>query len=293
MERDFREGRRMQVRVGCDFHCEAPGPTPSIMQVEPHDVGAHQVRQQHWETAPVLPLHEYRDLYGNTCRRFTMPAGQLHLHFDALVDVPDTVDDMDTAAQQLPVEDLPDEALIYTMPSRYCLSDVLSDTAWQLFGDTAPGWERVQAICDWVHNHIHFQYGSSTPMTTAVDVYEQCAGVCRDFTHLGVTFCRAMNIPARYTFGYLPDIGVPPPAEPMDFCAWFEAYLGDRWWTFDPRNNIPRTGRVVIGRGRDALDVAMLTTFGPHTLHQMIVLADEAEPASSPGPAAAEREPSR
>jgi transglutaminase-like putative cysteine protease len=282
----------MQVRVGCDFHCEAPSPTPSIMQVEPHDVGAHQVLQQRWETIPDLPVHEYRDLYGNTCRRFTMPAGRLHLHFDALVEVPDTVDDIDRDARQLPVEELPDDTLIFTLPSRYCLSDVLSDTAWELFGSTSPGWERVQAICDWVHNGLRFQYGSSSPLTTAVDVYEQRSGVCRDFTHLGVTFCRAMNIPARYAFGYLPDIGVPPAAEPMDFCAWFEAYLGDRWWTFDPRNNIPRTGRVVIGRGRDALDVAMLTTFGSHTLHQMTVVADEAEPAGSTEAVAAEREPS-
>jgi transglutaminase-like putative cysteine protease len=280
----------MQVRVGCDFHCEAPAPTPSIMQVEPHDVGAHQVLHQQWETNPALPMHEYRDLYSNTCRRFMMPVGRLHLHFDALVEVPDTVDEADRNARQVPVEDLPDDALIYTMPSRYCLSDVLSDTAWELFGSTAPGWERVQAICDWVHDGLHFQYGSSSPLTTAVDVYEQRSGVCRDFTHLGVTFCRAMNIPARYAFGYLPDIGVPPAPEPMDFCAWFEAYLGDRWWTFDPRNNIPRVGRVVIGRGRDALDVAMLTTFGSHTLHEMTVLADEAEPARPTEVVIAERE---
>lgn len=282
----------MQVRVGCDFHCEAQGPTPSIMQVEPHDIGVHRVIHQQWETTPKLPMHEYRDLYGNTCQRFTMPAGPLHLHYDALVEVPDTVDEIARDAPQLLVEDLPDEALIYTMPSRYCLSDVLSDTAWELFGATAPGWDRVQAVCDWVHNSIHFQYGASTPMTTAVDIYEQRSGVCRDFTHLGVTFCRALNIPARYTFGYLPDIDVPPAADPMDFCAWFEAYLGDRWWTFDPRNNIPRVGRVVIGRGRDALDVAMLTTFGSHTLHEMIVVADEAEPSPSHS-SAAEFEQSR
>ncbi len=271
----------MQIRVGCDFHCETRAPTPSIMQVEPHDVGDHTVIEQRWETTPDLPMHLYRDMYGNTCRRFTMPPGKLHLHFDALVEVPDRVDDMDTTAPQLPVEDLPDEALIYTMPSRYCLSDVLSDTAWDLFGSSLPTWERVQTICDWVHDHIHFQYGTSTPMTTAVDVYDKRAGVCRDFTHLGITFCRAMNIPARYAFGYLPDIGVPVSPDPMDFCAWFEAYLGDRWWTFDPRNNVPRMARVVIGRGRDALDVAMLTTFGSHTLHDMVVVADDASSSAA------------
>jgi transglutaminase-like putative cysteine protease len=171
--------------------------------------------------------------------------------------------------------------LLFTLPSRYCLSDELSDTAWDLFGNTWPGWERVQAVCDWVHQNVRFQYGTSTPRTTAVDVYEKRVGVCRDFAHLALTFCRAMNIPARYTFGYLPDIGVPPPDEPMDFCAWFEAYLGGRWLTFDPRNNTRRVGRVVIGRGRDALDVAMVTTYGSHTLQSMVVWADEKMPVAT------------
>ncbi len=193
-------------------------------------------------------------------------------------------DDWDLVAPetpQLPVEDLPDDTLLYTLPSRFCQSDALSDTAWQLFGNSEPGWKRVQAVCDWVHEHIRFQYGTSTPLTSAVDVYEQSVGVCRDFTHLAVTFCRALNIPTRYVFGYIPDIGVPPPDDPMDFCAWMEVYLGDRWWTFDPRNNMPRVGRVLIGRGRDALDVAMVTSYGSPTLKQMTVWADEAqEPAT-------------
>ncbi len=191
-----------------------------------------------------------------------------------------THDEIVPEAAQIPVEDLPDDALLYTLPSRYCLSDALSDTAWSLFGGVTPGWPRVQAICDWVHNNVRFQYGSSTPMTTAVDIYEQRVGVCRDFTQLGVTFCRAMNIPARYVFGYLPDIGVPLADSPMDFCAWFEAYLDGRWFTFDPRNNVPRIGRTVIGRGRDALDVAMVTTYGAPRLVTMTVWADEEAGAS-------------
>jgi transglutaminase-like putative cysteine protease len=259
------------------------------MQVQPNDVGAHRVLRQRWEIEPEVPVREFRDLYGNTCRRFTMPGGECRVRYDALAEVPDGLDPYDPDAGQLPVEELPDETLLYTMPSRYCLSDLLSDAAWDLFGNTRPGWVRVQAVCDWVHENVRFQYGTSTPLTTAADVYEKRVGVCRDFTHLGVTFCRALNIPARYAFGYLPDIGVPPAEDPMDFCAWFEAYLEGGWWTFDPRNNRRRTGRVVIGRGRDALDVAMSTTYGSHTLRAMVVWADEATAAGS---APQERAPS-
>lgn len=282
----------MEIRVGCDFHYETEWPTPTIMQVQPHDVGNHRTLRQHWEFDPNVPVHEFRDIYGNTCRRFTMPGGPFHMRFDATVEVPDGLDPLHPQARQIPVEDLPDDTLLYTLPSRYCLSDVLSGPAWDLFGSTEPGWGRVQAICDWVHEHVRFQYGTSTPLTTAVDVYERGVGVCRDFAHLALTFCRALNIPARYAFGYLPDIGVPPPDDPMDFCAWFEVYLDDRWWTFDPRNNQRRTGRVVIGRGRDALDVAMSTTYGPHTLQEMVVWADEAEPVPATSGARKEREPS-
>ncbi|HEX8919074.1 MAG TPA: transglutaminase family protein [Chloroflexota bacterium] len=268
----------MELRVGCDFVYETQWATPAVMQVQPHRDGAHRVIHQTWECDPPVSVHDFQDLYGNTCRRFTLPGGVFSLRFDALVDVPGDADEVDPDALQWPVDNLPDDTLHFTLPSRYCLSDELSDTAWELFGETEPGWGRVQAICDWVHNNIRFQYGTSTPMTTAVDVYQQRAGVCRDFAHLAVTFCRSMNIPARYVFGYLPDIGVPPPDTPMDFCAWFDAYLGGRWRTFDPRNNQRRIGRVVIGRGRDALDVAMVTTYGSHTLRSMVVRADEVLP---------------
>ncbi|GAC1629943.1 MAG: transglutaminase family protein [Chloroflexota bacterium] len=277
----------MDVRVGCDFQYETRWPTATVMQVQPHTDGQHRVIQHSWQAEPDLVMSDSLDLYGNTCRRFTMPAGRLHLRFDAVVTVSDEYDEVDPNAPQMRVEDLPGETLLFTLPSRYCLSDVLSDAAWNLFGATEPGWNRVQAICDWVHDNVRFQYGTSTPLTTAVDIYENRVGVCRDFAHLAVTFCRAMNIPARYVFGYLPDIGVPPPNTPMDFCAWFEAYLGGRWRTFDPRNNQRRVGRVVIGRGRDALDVAMVTTYGPHVLREMVVWADEAKHSAPMASAAA------
>jgi transglutaminase-like putative cysteine protease len=247
------------------------------MLVEPHRDGAHTIVREEWKITPDIPKHAYYDIYGNLCQRLVLPEGAHSLSYDAVVKVSDDWDPVMPDTPQLPVEDLPDDTLLFTMPSRFCQSDVLSDTAWQLFGNTEPGWKRVQAICDWVHGHIRFQYGTSTPLTSAVDVYEQGVGVCRDFTHLAVTFCRAMNIPTRYVFGYLPDIGVPPPDDPMDFCAWMEVYLGNRWWTFDPRNNMPRVGRVLIGRGRDALDVAMVTSYGSPKLKQMTVWADEVQ----------------
>jgi transglutaminase-like putative cysteine protease len=272
----------MHIRVGCEFRYEATSPTPTVIQVQPHPDGAHHILHETWQITPDEPLKVYSDIYHNRCQRLVMPAGEQVLRYDALVAASGEYDEVAPQAVQVPVEALPDDVLLYTLPSRFCLSDVLLDTAWQLFGATEPGWTRVQTICDWVHTNIRFQYGTSTPLTTAADVYEQRVGVCRDFAHLAVTFCRALNIPARYVFGYLPDIAVPPPDTPMDFCAWMEVYLDGRWWTFDPRNNTPRIGRVLIGRGRDALDVAMVTTYGSPLLQNMIVWADEV-PAASVG----------
>lgn len=265
----------MHVRVGCEFRYEATWPTPTVMQVQPYPKGGHRLLQEKWQTNSDLSFHAYHDFYDNLCQRLILPPGEQVLRYDALLEVSGEPDEVAPDAVQLPVEELPDDVLLYTLPSRFCLSDVLSDVAWQLFGSTKPGWERVQTICDWVYTNIRFQYGTSTPLTTAADVYEQRVGVCRDLTHLAVSFCRALNIPTRYVFGYLPDIGVPPPDSPMDFCAWMEVYLDGRWWTFDPRNNMPRIGRVLIGRGRDALDVAMVTTFGSPRLQSMLVWADE------------------
>lgn len=265
----------MHVRVGCEFRYRAPGPTPTIWQVRPRPEGPHWLLSHSWSSTPPLPVSTYLDGFGNVCDRLSLVEGENVLRYDATVEVPSTFDPADKAAPQLAIQDLPDDTLVYLLPSRFCLSDLLYDRAWELFGHVEPGWPRAQAVSDWVHDNITFQGGASTPTTTAVDVLESGHGVCRDFAHLGLTFCRSLNIPARYVFGYLPDIGVPAPDEPMDFCAWFEAYLGDRWWTFDPRNNVPRTGRVVIGRGRDALDVAMVTSYGGAVLESMTVWADE------------------
>lgn len=268
------------IRVGCSFVQVAEVPTHAVLQVEPRPDVAATVVEAGWSNVPPGDGTTYVDVYGNLCRRLTLAAGQSTLTYDALVEVDDAPDAEATGAEEIGAPDLPDEALVYTLPSRYCPSDALGDTGWALFGSVAPGWGRVQAICDWVHDEVTFGYGSSDPLTTAVDVYESRAGVCRDFAHLAVTFCRVFNIPARYAFGYLPDIGVPPPDDPMDFCAWMEVYLGGRWWTFDPRNNQRRVGRVLIGRGRDALDVAMVTTYGAVELASMEVRAEPAGAAA-------------
>jgi transglutaminase-like putative cysteine protease len=224
-----------------------------------------------------VPIDEYSDIYGNPVKRFVMPTGPLVLRYDAICAVPDEPDADASAVLQAAVEDVPGELLHFTLPSRYCPSDELSGMAWQLFGRTPMGGARVQAICDWVHDNIRFKYGTSNPLTTAADVLRDRIGVCRDLTHVAISFCRAMNFPTRYVFGYLPDIHVPFNPDPMDFAAWMEVWLGDRWWTFDPRNNERRVGRVLIGRGRDALDVAMLTTFGPAAFRSMTVWADVVE----------------
>jgi transglutaminase-like putative cysteine protease len=191
-----------------------------------------------------------------------------------------------TSAPQHAVEDLPEEALVFLLGSRYCETDLLSQTAWNLFQSTPPGWARVQAICDYVHDHITFGYEHARVTKTASEAFNERAGVCRDFTHLAVTLCRCMNIPARYCTGYLGDIGVPPPYGPMDFAAWMEVYLGGRWHTFDPRNNVPRIGRVLMARGRDASDVAIATTFGPNVLQSFTVVCEEVDenvgPSGSP-----------
>jgi transglutaminase-like putative cysteine protease len=267
------------LRVGCEFTYAVRAPTATTVQVRPRSDARHQLITETWTTTPPVPVDEYADIYGNPVKRLVMPIGALKLRYDAVCAVPDEPDPEATRTPQMPVEQIPGELLHFTLPSRYCLSDQLMGTAWEMFGQTELGWQRVQAICDWVHDNIQFQYGSSNPSTTAVDVLQSRKGVCRDFTHLAVTFCRAMNIPARYVFGYLPDLYVPPPSEPMDFAAWMEVWLGDRWWTFDPRNNARRVGRVLIGRGRDALDVAMVTTFGPAEFRSMTVWADRVEAA--------------
>jgi transglutaminase-like putative cysteine protease len=267
-----------RLRIGCEFSYVAEIETPTIFQVQPRADDAIDVVDEVWSSDPHIDIHRYRDLYGNPCGRVILPAGTSSFRYDAVAIVPDDTEAVDVSAPECAPTDLPDDTLIYTLPSRYCLPDVLANEAWTLFGQHEPGYRRVAAICDHVNSHLTFQYGSSTSWSTAVDVNAAGRGVCRDFTHLAITFCRALNIPARYVFGYLPDMDVPFDPAPMDFAAWMEVWLGDRWWTFDPRNNRPRKGRVLIGRGRDASDVAMATTFGNPWLKEMTVHAEEVTP---------------
>jgi transglutaminase-like putative cysteine protease len=261
------------VHVGCEFAYLAEIPTPTVFQVQPLDEPPVTVLHEQHTAKPEVDSHSYTDLYGNRCLRLILPAGRSVFRYEAQVEVPDATEDAAEDAAELPPEDLPDAVLHYTLPSRYCLPDMLGDEAWSRFGGAESGYRRVQAICDHVHKHLRFRYGSSTAQTTAADVNISGFGVCRDFTHLAISFCRSLNIPARYVFGYLPSIDVNP--EPMDFAAWMEVWLGERWWTFDPRNNRPLRGRIVIARGRDASDVAMATTFGAPVLESMVVHAEE------------------
>jgi transglutaminase-like putative cysteine protease len=229
----------------------------------------------HLVTAPVVPISSYRDSFGNWCNRLVAPTGRFTLRTDGIVQDDGRTDPVDESARQHPVEELPSETLLFLLGSRYCETDTLSDEAWRLFGKTPAGWHRVQAICDFVHQHVIFGYQHSRATRTAAETYAEGHGVCRDYTHLAITFCRCLNIPARYCTGYITDIGVPPPHSPMDFAAWMEVYLGGRWWVFDPRNNAPRIGRILIAIGRDAADVPLTHTFGENDLVGFEVWADE------------------
>ncbi|WP_230686510.1 transglutaminase-like domain-containing protein [Catellatospora vulcania] len=249
--------------------------TPAVLQIEPRGTGPVSVIERSWALEPQVNVRSYVDLYDNPCTRLVLPAGRCTVRYAATALVPDATEDTAGNAPQLLPHELPDDVLIFTLPSRFCLPDMLGDEAWSRFGGMPADHTRVQAICDYVNGHLTFGYGTSDARSTAVDVNTSGFGVCRDFTHLAISFCRALNIPARYVFGYLPDLDVPPDPAPMDFAAWMEVWLGDRWWTFDPRNNRPRKGRILIGRGRDASDVAMVTTFGAPVLESMTVTALE------------------
>jgi transglutaminase-like putative cysteine protease len=264
----------LELRVGCTFGLETVQPAAAIMQVAPRPQPGLSIRAERWDTSAYH--HCYVDHYGNRCERFELAEGTATVSYAADVVIARPADLIDPRASETPVASLPDDVLTFVMPSRFCLPDELGHEAWQRFGGLPPGAGRVQAIVDYVHDHLEFVPGASNPWTTAADAYRAAQGVCRDFAHLAITFCRALNIPARYVFGYIPDVGVPPPSEPMDFAAWFEVYLDDRWYTFDARNNTPRVGRVVVGRGRDAVDVALITSFGPLTLTSFEVRADPA-----------------
>ncbi len=266
----------LQIRVGFEMVYECPAPTPMILSLNiHHSRAADLVRPDILVTNPAVPITAYRDLFGNWCSRIVAPQGRFVLSADALVNDSGEPDPVEPGAMQTPVEYLPESTLVYLLGSRYCETDQLSNIAWQLFGTGPTGWGRVQAICDFVHQHIEFGYHHARRTRTAWEAYNEGQGVCRDYAHLAVAFCRCMNIPARYCTGYLGDIRIPPIPGPMDFAGWFEAYLGDRWYTFDARNNTPRIGRVLMARGRDACDVALTSTFGPNTLRQFTVWADE------------------
>lgn len=269
----------LKLRVGYEMEFEFPQPTPVILNLNIHYSRAFDlVVPDQMIVSPVVPLSGHRDQFGNWCSRILAPAGRMTISADAIARDTGRPDPVVSNAEQVPVEDLPEDALVFLLASRYCESDQMGDLAWSLFGSTESGWARVQAICDFVHQHITFGYEHARATKTAFEAYQERRGVCRDYAHLAVAFCRAMNIPARYCTGYLSYIGTPEPHPPGDFAACFEAYLGGEWHVFDPRNNSPRIGRVLVARGRDAADVAMATTFGPNTLHTFRVWADEITP---------------
>jgi len=266
----------MKLRVGYELIYNFPKPTPAILTLCIHFSRTSDLSMPDSILVnPSVPMSGFRDGFGNWCNRIVAPAGRVTITGDAIITDTGLPDPVESRARQVPVEELPDDALVFLLPSRFCDSDKLLDLAWSLFGKAAPGWPRVQAICDFVHQRLTFGYQHASPTRTATEAYQECRGVCRDYAHLAVAFCRALNIPARYCTGYLGDVGMQPPFPPGDFAGWFEAYLGGQWHTFDPRNNVPRIGRVLIARGRDAADVAMITTFGPNKLEGFRVWTDE------------------
>ena len=272
----------MLIRVGYQLTYEFSQPTPMLLMLSIHHSRTNDlVSPECMRTEPSVPLSYYRDTYGNWCTRVLSPAGEFRLSADAIVRDTGSVDAIVPSAQQHAVQDLPEETLVFLLGSRYCDTDVLSETAWSLFSGTPTGWARVQAICDFVHEHITFGYEHARSTKTASEAFRERVGVCRDYTHLAITFCRCMNIPARYCTGYLGDMGMPPPYGPADFSAWFEVYLDGEWHIFDARNNVPRIGRVLIARGRDATDVPISNSFGPNVLKDFQVWTDVVEPPST------------
>ena len=266
----------MRIRAGYEISDECPQPTPMILMLGVHPSRtADLITPDRLQLTPAIAANAYTDGFGNICHVVHAPQGRLTLSTDFLIQDSGAPDDVAPGAEQHPLEKLPVETLVYLLGSRYCETDRLSEAAWQLFQNTPPGWARVQAICDFVHRHIAFGYEHARATMTAWEVYNEGKGVCRDYAHLAIAFCRCMNIPARYCTGYLSDIGTPQPWAVGDFAGWFEAYIGGRWQMFDPRNNVPRIGRVLIAQGRDATDVAITTSFGPNTLAGFKVVTDE------------------
>lgn len=266
----------MLIRLGYEMVFQCPQPTPIILTLHIHQCRSDDLlRPDQLQIEPALPYSTYIDSFGNQCTRLLSPAGRLRITADALVQDGGDVEPAQFDAREVPVNQLPENTLLYLLPSRYCESDLLSQAAWQLFGHLQPGWHRVQAVCDWVHHHITFGYEHARPTKTAWETYQDGLGVCRDYAHLAISLLRALNIPARYCTTYLGDIGVPPVHAPMDFAGCLEAYIGDSWYFFDPRNGTRRIGRVLIARGRDAADVAISTSYGPTLLESFRVWTDE------------------
>jgi len=266
----------IHIRVGYELTYDCPQPTPMVLMLNIHHTRAADILvPDRMVVEPFAPTTTYRDGFGNWCTRLVAPAGRLRLSGCGVLRDTGAPDAAVLAERQDAVLDLPDDTLVFLLGSRYCETDRLTEIAWTLFGAAPAGGRRVQAICDYVHHHIAFDYQAARATRTAWEALQEGTGVCRDYAHLAIAFCRCMNIPARYCTGYLGDIGVPPPYGPMDFAAWFEAYIGGRWHTFDARNNVPRIGRVLIAQGRDATDVAISNTFGPNTLAGFRVWTEE------------------
>jgi transglutaminase-like putative cysteine protease len=266
----------MRIRAGFELIYDCPKPTPMLLTLSVHPSRAADLANpEQLSCTPALPLRAYVDGFGNLCHRIVAPAGRLSLSGDVVIHDTGTPDTVAPYARQSEVAELPDETLIFLLGSRYCETDRLSDVAWSLFAATPMGWTKVQAICDFVHRHVAFDYAHARSNKSALDVFRERIGVCRDFAHLAITLCRCMNIPARYCTGYLGDIGVARDPAPMDFSAWFEAWLDGRWYTFDARHNVPRIGRILMGRGRDATDVPISNAFGANTLAGFRVWTDE------------------
>lgn len=271
----------MEIRVGYRIEIVTYQPTPALLLLDPHpsrdgdkaNLPATSVTSLSDQSE--VPVQEYMDGFGNRCRRLVVPAGGVEFTNDVIIRDSGEADFVDRNAKEIFAGDLPSEVFQYMLSSRYCEVDELSATAWSLFGNYAPGWNRVQQICNYVNAQIRFDYQFARSTRTAAQAMSERVGVCRDFTHLAVALCRCMNIPARYCNGFLGDIGVPRDPAPMDYNAWFEAYLGGRWHTFDARHNMPRIGRILVARGRDAADIPLIHTFGPHILQRFEVITDE------------------
>ena len=273
----------MLIHLGYDIQFDIESPVPMVAMLSVHPSRRHDLQEaDNVQVQPAIETTEYLDAFGNICTRFVGPVGRLRLSNSTVISDSGLPDPINQDAAEVPVAELPPEVLRFLMPSRFCEVDLLSNTALELFGDVPRGWGRVKAVCDWVHDKLTFSYPQARQTRTALDAYTERVGVCRDFQHLAITFCRALNIPARYATGYLGDIAVPPSPSPMDFSAWFEVFLDGRWWTFDARHNVPRVGRVLIATGLDAIDVAITTSFGRARLSHFNITTDEIalEPAA-------------